>query len=135
MLGLKYKNEDRILEERESCGVPYLSFPALEQTSLVNHGFSTRLGGVSKGCWSTMNISTTRGDDPAAIREYEEDRTGHRGTPGKHGVYSSDAHDQCGCCGGKGQGEAFSGDRRPCVQYAGDMPCDVLCGLRSAVLS
>ncbi len=69
MLGLKYKNEDRILEERESCGVPYLSFPALEQTSLVNHGFSTRLGGVSKGCWSTMNISTTRGDDPAAIEE------------------------------------------------------------------
>lgn len=69
MLGLKYKNEDRIFEERENEGVPYLSFPILDKTCLVNHGFSTRLGGVSKGCWKTMNISTTRGDDPADIEE------------------------------------------------------------------
>lgn len=69
MLGLKYKNEDRIFEERQNFGVPYLSFPILDKTGLVNHGFSTRLGGVSKGCWATMNISTTRGDDPEAIEE------------------------------------------------------------------
>lgn len=69
MLGLKYKNKDRIFEERENEGVPYLSFPILDKTGLVNHGFSTRLGGVSKGCWKTMNISTTRGDDPVDIEE------------------------------------------------------------------
>lgn len=68
-LGLKYKNEQHIFDEREENGVPYLSFPLLEQTGVVRHGFSTRLGGVSKGHCATMNISTTRGDEPEAIAE------------------------------------------------------------------
>lgn len=68
-LGLKYKNEQHIFDERVVNGVPYLSFPLLEQTGIVRHGFSTRLGGVSKGHCATMNISTTRGDDMAAIEE------------------------------------------------------------------
>lgn len=41
----------------------------LEETGIVHHGFSTKLGGVSKGCWATMNISTTRGDDPEDVEE------------------------------------------------------------------
>ena len=68
-LGLKYKNRQHIFDEREEKGVPYLSFPLLEQTGVVRHGFSTRLGGVSKGHCATMNISTTRGDEPEAIEE------------------------------------------------------------------
>ena len=68
-LGLKYKTNAYTIEEKESCGVPYLSYPLLEQTGIVHHGFSTRLGGVSKGYCSTMNISTTRGDDPEDVRE------------------------------------------------------------------
>lgn len=68
-LGLKYKDKETILEEREACGVPYLAYPLLEETGVVRHGFSTRLGGVSKEPWSSMNISTTRGDDPAAVEE------------------------------------------------------------------
>ena len=36
---------------------------------MVRHAFSTRMGGVSKGAYSTMNFSFTRGDDPAAVRE------------------------------------------------------------------
>ena len=55
------------LEERE--GVPFLVFPALEQTGIVVHGFSTRLGGVSEGIFSTMNLSFTRGDKEEAVRE------------------------------------------------------------------
>lgn len=68
-LGLKYKTKNRIIEEKEKNGVPYLSFPLLEQTGIVRHGFSTRLGGVSRGHCASMNISTTRGDDPEAVRE------------------------------------------------------------------
>ncbi|MCI9423638.1 peptidoglycan editing factor PgeF [Lachnospiraceae bacterium WCA-9-b2] len=68
-LGLKYKNEEHIFDEREVDGVPYLSFPLIEKTGIVKHGFSTRLGGVSKGHCGTMNISTTRGDEPKAIEE------------------------------------------------------------------
>lgn len=68
-LGLKYKNEEHIFEEKEKNGVPYLSYPLFENTGLVNHGFSTRLGGVSTGCWASMNISTTRGDSPEHVAE------------------------------------------------------------------
>ena len=68
-LGLKYKNQEHIFDEKERFGVPYLSYPMLENTGIVNNGFSTKLGGVSKGHCATMNISTTRGDDPEAIAE------------------------------------------------------------------
>lgn len=68
-LGLKYKNHENIFEEKIVNGVPFLSYPLLEETGIVNHGFSTRLGGVSTGHCATMNISTTRGDDPDAIAE------------------------------------------------------------------
>lgn len=71
-LGLKYKNEEQIFEEKEKNGVPFLSFPVFEKTGIVNHGFSTRLGGVSEGCWSSMNISTTRGDDPEHVKRNME---------------------------------------------------------------
>ena len=36
---------------------------------MVRHGFSTRLGGVSEGFLSSMNLSFTRGDDPEKVRE------------------------------------------------------------------
>ncbi|MDO4474684.1 MAG: peptidoglycan editing factor PgeF [Eubacteriales bacterium] len=64
-----YKNKMNILDENERDGVPFLSYPILENTGIVNHGFSTRLGGVSKGHCASMNISTNRGDDPEAVRE------------------------------------------------------------------
>ncbi len=66
-LGLIYKNQENIFEERERGGVPYLSYPLFENTGIVDHGFSTRLGGVSEGCFRSMNISTTRGDDPRHV--------------------------------------------------------------------
>ena len=58
-----------VVEVKERCGVPFLSFPLLEQTGLVSHGFSTRLGGVSQPPYDTMNLSFTRGDRPEAVRE------------------------------------------------------------------
>lgn len=47
----------------------WLSFDALEKTGLVTHAFSTRLGGVSEGVFSSMNFSFTRGDNPEHVRE------------------------------------------------------------------
>ena len=49
--------------------VPFLYYPALEKTGLVRHGFSTRLGGVSQGIFSSMNLSFTRGDREEDVRE------------------------------------------------------------------
>ena len=47
----------------------YYSFPAFDGVEGVRHGFSTRLGGVSEGTYAAMNLSFTRGDDAAAVRE------------------------------------------------------------------
>lgn len=44
-----------------------LRYPLLEETGLVKHCFSTRLGGVSEGIFSSMNLSFTRGDERAAV--------------------------------------------------------------------
>lgn len=67
MIQWKYKNSAKVLTTREKGGVPYLSFDVLEKTGLVINGFSTRLGGVSKGDCASMNFSYTRGDDPKDV--------------------------------------------------------------------
>lgn len=65
---MKFENSNKArLIENET---PYISFPALEQYShIVKHGFSTRLGGVSEGNYSSLNLSFSRGDDEDKVRE------------------------------------------------------------------
>lgn len=48
---------------------PYLSYPLLEQTGMVKHCFTTRLGGVSEGIFESLNLSFRRGDQRAAVEE------------------------------------------------------------------
>ena len=59
----------KTLSPRQVGAVLYYSFPAFDRLGFVRHGFSTRLGGVSQGTFASMNLSFTRGDDPAAVRE------------------------------------------------------------------
>lgn len=54
---------------KENKGVTYLTYPALEELSGFVHAFSTRLGGVSEGIYSSMNLSFTRGDDENSVME------------------------------------------------------------------
>ena len=64
-----YKNQEHIFNENQVGEVLYLTYPSLENTGMVKHGFSTRVGGVSEGVCSTMNLSFSRGDDENAVRE------------------------------------------------------------------
>ena len=64
-----YKDDRNVFRNVERGGVPYLSFKALEDTGMVINGFSTRLGGASKGRFATMNFSYSRKDDPADVLE------------------------------------------------------------------
>lgn len=64
-----YKNKEHVFEEKQAGKVLYLTYPLLEKTGLVKHGFSTRVGGVSEGHLSFMNLSFSRGDDESAVRE------------------------------------------------------------------
>lgn len=47
----------------------YLTFPSLEETGIVRHLFTTRLGGVSRGEFSSMNFSVDRGDRQEDVLE------------------------------------------------------------------
>lgn len=64
-----YKNEEKVMTLCEKEGVPFLQFNALKESGLVVHGFSTRMGGVSEGIYTSMNLSYTRGDRKEAVTE------------------------------------------------------------------
>lgn len=57
------------MSRKKSKEVEYLTFPLLEETGLVRHLFSTRMGGISEGYFSSMNLSYTRGDRKEAVDE------------------------------------------------------------------
>ncbi len=57
----RHKNNMQMRENRAGELV-YLTFPILEKIDWVSHLFSTRMGGVSEGIYSSMNLSYTRGD-------------------------------------------------------------------------
>lgn len=61
--------ESQTLTAHETNGVGYYTFPAFEAIPFVRHGFSTRLGGVSEGIYTSMNLSFTRGDEDDRVRE------------------------------------------------------------------
>ena len=67
-LGLIYKNAAHIFDEVEK-ETPYLEYPLFQKTGIVKSAFSTRLGGVSEGYYSSLNLSFDRGDDPARVLE------------------------------------------------------------------
>ena len=44
--------------------VPYLTYHSLSEIKFIRHAFTTRLGGVSEGEFTSMNMAFNRGDDP-----------------------------------------------------------------------
>lgn len=65
---IRKQGNDRLALQQKQ-GVTFFTFPALDETGLVRHAFSTRLGGVSEGRFATMNFTFTRGDNPAHVKE------------------------------------------------------------------
>lgn len=49
-------------------GVTYLRFPPWDEKGLIGHGFSTRIGGVSSGVFSSLNLGTRGGDNPSLVQ-------------------------------------------------------------------
>lgn len=67
-MNLTFANDNRSTRINTVKGVTYLTFPLLENEGVVC-AFTTRLGGVSKGDCSSMNLSFTRGDLEEDVRE------------------------------------------------------------------
>ena len=57
------------ITEQTKNGVTFYSADGITAAGGVAHGFSTRLGGVSEGMWSSLNLGVSRGDDPDHVRE------------------------------------------------------------------
>ena len=80
------------IELKESNGVYYFQFPLLEQSDIVTHGFSTKIGGVSKGVYAEMNLGVSRGDDPEAVLENYKRITNALHMPWERVVLSHQTH-------------------------------------------
>lgn len=72
------KSEENILQIKEhhitdksgqDVILPLLHYPLLDSTGIVEHCFTTRMGGVSEGVCSSLNLSFSRGDAPEAVME------------------------------------------------------------------
>ena len=46
-----------------------LQYPQLQALDMVKHCFTTRMGGVSKNEFSSLDLSFNRGDDIEAVKE------------------------------------------------------------------
>ena len=57
------------MKKIEKNGVVYFIFENLEATGIVRHGFSSRIGGVSRGHFASMNLGLYTGDDMEAVKE------------------------------------------------------------------
>lgn len=68
MIKQKYRMSERTTDIQEKNGVTYLTYRILTKAG-VRHGISTRFGGVSEGYLGRMNLSFSRGDDPAKVEE------------------------------------------------------------------
>lgn len=61
------KNENITLHREEDT--PYLTFAPLSEIPFIRHGFTTRLGGVSEGCFQSLNLSYSVGDEKEKVDE------------------------------------------------------------------
>lgn len=92
MENLKYINNSRTTVIRNVAGVEFVQSAALNEIDFINHAFSTRAGGVSKGIWKSMNLNFGRGDDENAVRENFRLFAEAIGSDIKNMVYSMQTH-------------------------------------------
>jgi YfiH family protein len=60
---------ERYYDNEDGSRIRYLTFPVFENLDFMDHALSTREGGISTGCYSSMNLSYTMGDDNGSVSE------------------------------------------------------------------
>ena len=76
----------------EKNGVCYLTFESLEREVWLSHAFSTRLGGVSEGTESTLNLGFSREENRDNVMENFRRFGEASGMPLEHMVMSYQTH-------------------------------------------
>lgn len=64
---MKFQSKTMTLNSPDT--VPYLTYNSLSEINFINHAFSTRLGGVSEGEFTSMNMAFNSGDNPESVTE------------------------------------------------------------------
>ena len=54
---------------KQKSKVKYLTISSFEESGLVKHGFSTRIGGFSKAPYDTLNLGLKKDDDKATVMQ------------------------------------------------------------------
>ena len=71
----------------------YLTVPSFEETDLVNHCFTTRVGGVSQGIYNSLNTSITKEDPIDNVRRNLDLVCGAIGIDYTRLVFSDQTHE------------------------------------------
>lgn len=85
--------EKRELLNKDGSTLPVLVFPSLEQCGEVQHLFTTRLGGVSEGVFTSLNLSRGKGDPDENVQENIARVAYAFGTDLQHVVFSRQVHE------------------------------------------
>ncbi|MDO5519404.1 MAG: peptidoglycan editing factor PgeF [bacterium] len=90
---IKYNNgsEHALLNTEHEA--PFVHFETLDRIEGIKHGFSTRLGGVSTGDFTTLNLSFVRGDEEDAVKENYERILSAMGMQDTDLAFSDQVHD------------------------------------------
>ncbi len=90
---ITYIHDNKTCNINEKEGVTFITFPKLSsfEDDMI-HGFSTRLGGVSKEHLGTMNLSFTRGDERANVLENHKRFANALGYDENNLVFSNQVH-------------------------------------------
>ncbi len=79
----------------ESENIPYIHYPSLDALSFVSHLFTTRDGGVSEGIFSSLNLSSNRGDDKEKVLENYRRVAKVLGCTNEDFVFTDQTHTTC----------------------------------------
>lgn len=90
-MNINYNNFSRTTKFNDG-DIPYITARNLEATGIVSHAFSTRIGGVSTGIYSSMNLTFTREDNPVNVSRNFELFAGATGVKTEDMVYSMQTH-------------------------------------------
>ena len=79
-------------ENADGSELLYMQIPAIRATGIVEHAFSTRIGGTSQGIFSSMNLRFGHGDEDARVRENIHRMASVLGTDEAHMVLTKQTH-------------------------------------------
>lgn len=65
---IPYNHKKTGIQLNQENATPFLYFSELNALPFIKHGFSTRLGGVSTGVFTSLNLSFSRGDKEESVK-------------------------------------------------------------------